>query len=174
MRAGLVTLVILGCGPRVSPAPPSADEDLDRRTETAATAARSGSREAPRQVAAPGKGLRTGSIARARLDAVLDAGPANFLRQLEVTPRLAGGRFIGWQLVQLLDPNGPLHDVDVMPGDVLRTVNGRPIARPEELQALWDSLRTSNAVLAELWRDDRKLELSFSVDPPVVQRAAAR
>lgn len=170
MRAGLLAIVIVGCGPRVSPAPPSPDDELDHRTGAPTTAASSERPEAPRQVAAPGKGLRTGSISRARLDAVLDAGPASFLRQIEVTPRLAGDRFVGWQLVQVLDPDGPLRDVDVMPGDVLRTVNRKPIARPEELQALWDSLRTSNAVIAELWRDDRKLELSFTVDPAVAQR----
>ncbi|HEY6179093.1 MAG TPA: hypothetical protein VIX73_31785, partial [Kofleriaceae bacterium] len=118
-------------------------------------------------VAPPGKGLRSGTIERAHLVAVLDAGPGNFLRQLEVTPRLTGDRFVGWQLVQLIDRTGPLGDLDLAPGDVLLAVNGKPVARPEQLQVLWDSLRTANEVTAQLWRGEQKLELRFAVQPPV-------
>src|SRR5512138_407456 len=107
MRAGLLALAILvptACGPKVSTAPRAFDDDLDvRPAPTAAAAPPTPSRPAdaarPAPAAAPGKGARTGTIARARLVAVLDAGPGMFLRQLEVSPRLAGNRFIGWQLV---------------------------------------------------------------------------
>jgi hypothetical protein len=175
MRAGLLALAILvsaACGPKVSTGPRAFDDDLDVRP--APTTA--GPTDAPRPAdaarpavaaAPPGKGLRTGTIARARLVAVLDAGPGMFLRQLEVSPRMAGDRFVGWQLVQLLDRSGPLHDVDVVPGDVLLAVNGKPVARPEQLQALWDSLRTANEVTAQLRRGDRPLELRFTVEPPL-------
>ena len=71
-----------------------------------------------------GKGLRTGTIARDKLVAVLDAGPGTFLRQLEIAPRLDRERFVGWQLVQLIDHAGPLVDLDVAPGDVLLAING--------------------------------------------------
>ena len=94
-------------------------------------------------------------------------GPGAFLRQLEVTPRMDGQRFVGWQLVQLIDQTGPLHDLDVVPGDVLLAVNGKPLSRPDQLQAVWDSLRTANEIDAELWRGDAKLTLSFAVEPKV-------
>jgi hypothetical protein len=89
------------------------------------------------------------------------------LRQLEVTPRMEGNRFIGWQLVQLLDRQGPLVDVDVVPGDVLLAVNGRTISRPDQLQSVWDSLRTANELRAQLWRGEAKLELAFAIEPKV-------
>jgi hypothetical protein len=164
MRAGLLAFVALACGPKVSTAPHAFD-DLDTKTTTPAAPpvdAREARSEAP-----PGKGLRSGTIARDRLLAVLDAGPGSFLRQLEVAPRLSGDRFVGWQLVQLLDHTGPLHDIDVAPGDVLLAINGQPLARPEQLQTVWDSLRTANEVTAQMWRGDRKLELHFTIDPPV-------
>ena len=177
MRAGLLALAILvpaACGPKVSTAPRAFDDDLDVRPAPAATAEPSRPADAARPgpaAAPPGKGLRTGTIARARLVAVLDAGPGTFLRQLEVAPRMAGDRFVGWQLVQLLDHSGPLHDVDVVPGDVLLAVNGVPVSRPEQLQALWDSLRTANAVTATLSRGSQALELHFAIDPPVASPA---
>ena len=176
MRAGLLALAILvpaACGPKVSTAPRAFDDDLDVRPAPTATAAPSRpAADAPRPAAPPGKGLRTGTIARARLVAVLDAGPGTFLRQLEVAPHMAGDRFVGWQLVQLLDRTGPLHDVDVVPGDVLLAINGMPLARPEKLQALWDSLRTANQLTAQLRRGDQPLELRFTVEPPLAASPA--
>lgn len=101
---------------------------------------------------------------------MLDAGPGTFLRQLEVAPRLLGDRFVGWQLVQLLDRQGPLHDVDLVPGDVLLAINGKPLSRPDELQTLWDSLRTANEVTVQMSRGDQKLEMHFTIEPPVDQK----
>ncbi|HEY5950352.1 MAG TPA: hypothetical protein VIV40_32900 [Kofleriaceae bacterium] len=166
MRALLCCAVITGlaaCGPKVAPKGSAFDEDLESRTAETAPAPI----EQPRPEAPPGKGLRSGTIERAKLVAVLDSGPGAFLRQLEVAPRMDGERFIGWQLVQLLDRSGPLVDVDVVPGDVLLAVNGRTISRPDQLQSIWDSLRTANELRAQLWRGDAKLELAFSIEPKV-------
>jgi type II secretory pathway component PulC len=169
MRASVivVALVALACGPRVSSTPRAIENDLDEPRSAAPVVTAAEPADAQRVVAPPGKGLRTGTIARARLVAVLDAGPGTFLRQLEVAPRLSGDRFVGWQLVQLIDRSGPLHDVDLVPGDVLLAINGKPLSRPEQLQVVWDSLRTANEVAAQMWRGDMKLELRFTIEPPV-------
>lgn len=167
MRAGLLALAVLACGSRASNTPRAVDNDLDERPAQAAAAPVTPLATEQRAEAPPGKGLRSGTIERAHLVAVLDAGPGSFLRRFEVTPRLTGDRFVGWQLVQLLDRTGPLGDLDLVPGDVLLAVNGKPVSRPEQLQALWDSLRTANEVTAQLWRGEQKLELRFAVQPPV-------
>jgi hypothetical protein len=163
MRRALLCLALVACGPKADPQRPfESDLDVREKPEAAAPA------PAPeRPVAPPGKGLRSGTIERARLIAVLDSGPGAFLRQLEVTARMDGQRFVGWQLVQLIDRTGPLNDVDVVPGDVLLAVNGKPLSRPDQLQAVWDSLRTANTIDAELWRGNAKLTLSFAVEPKV-------
>ena len=155
------------CGPKVEPKQPSYDEDLPADPAASAAKTPAAPEAAPRPEAPPGKGLRTGTIERARLIAVLDHGPGAFLRQLEVTPRMDGNRFVGWQLVQLIDHTGPLADVDVVPGDVLLAVNGQPLSRPDQLQSVWDSLRTANEVVADLWRGNAKLQLRFAIEPKV-------
>jgi S1-C subfamily serine protease len=157
----LVVVVAAACAPKVD-LRPSFDEDLGP-PQRAAPAEPVAVEQAPRPEAPPGKGLRNGTIARAKLLGVLDGGPGAFLRTLEVAPRMDGDRFVGWQLVQLLDRTGPLVDVDVVPGDVLLAVNGKPLARPDQLQAVWDSLRTATSVNAELWRGDKKVSLQFAV-----------
>ena len=159
-----VALVTVACGPKVS-TQPVFDEDLGGKGAPANTAATPV--EVARPEAPPGKGLRKGTIERAKLVAVLDGGPGQFLRQLEVAPHMDGQRFIGWQLVQLLDHNGPLYDVDVVPGDVLLAVNGKPLSRPDQLQSIWDSLRTANTIDAELWRGNAKFQLQFTIEPAV-------
>lgn len=163
MRAALLVAVLAACGPKVSTTPSAFDEDLGTPQQGAEVSAE----PAPRPEAPPGKGLRTGTIQRAQLLAVLDAGPANFLRQVEVTAHMNGERFVGWELVQLVDRAGPLRDVDVLPGDVLLAVNGKPLSRPDQFQAVWDSLRTANTVEAQLWRGDGKFALSFAISDAV-------
>jgi hypothetical protein len=162
VRALLCLALLTACGPKVAPKA-SFDEELPKDPQTDSAPAPTAVVERP--VAPPGKGLRSGTIERANLIAVLDGGPGNFLRQVEVTPRMDGNRFVGWQLVQLLDKKGPLVDVDLVPGDVLLAVNGQPLSRPDQLQSLWDSLRTANELRAQLWRGTDKLELAFAIDP---------
>jgi hypothetical protein len=172
MRALLASLLfVVACGPKVAPKTSAFDEEAlaeDKPVANVEPAAQPARPEAP-----PGKGLRSGTIERASLIAVLDKGPGAFLRQFEVTPRMDGGRFVGWQLVQLLDPQSPLRDVDVVPKDVLLAVNDKPISRPDQLQTVWDSLRTANEVRALVWRGDAKLELAFTIEPAVDAAASA-
>jgi S1-C subfamily serine protease len=159
--AGLIVMLATACAPVVDPRP-AFDEDLGP-PQRAAPVQNVAVEQAPRPEAPPGKGLRSGTIARATLVGVLDGGPGAFLRTLEVAPHMDGERFVGWQLVQLLDRTGPLVDVDVVPGDILLAINGKPIARPDQLQAVWDSLRTAKSVDAVLWRGDKKVSLQFAV-----------
>ena len=162
MRAALLALLV-ACAPKVSTAPPKFDEDLPKQE----VAAPVDELTVERPIAPPGKGLRSGTIARDRLIAVLDAGPGAFLRQFEVNAKKHGDRFVGWELVQLVgQPSAnPLYDVDLVPGDVLLTINGKPISRPDQLNTVWETLRTSNEVTAELWRGRTKLTLAFAVEP---------
>ncbi len=166
VRSLLCVALLAACGPKVAPHTGPLDEELPK--ENYETSAEAPVVEEKRVEAPPGKGLRTGTIERAKLIAVLDSGPGMFLRQLEVAPHKDNQqRFVGWQLVQLLDRTGPLYDVDVVPGDVLLAVNGKPLSRPDQLQTVWDSLRTANELRAKLWRGDTALELAFIIDPPV-------
>jgi hypothetical protein len=162
----VVAIALAACTPKVDTRTPSYDEELGSKPSKDEAAPVSVTTLA-RPEAPVGKGLRTGSIDRAHLLAVLDAGPGAFLRQVEVTAHLDGQRFVGWELVQLIDHGGPLADVDVVPGDVLLAVNGNPISRPDQLQTVWDGLRNANEVTAQLWRGNTKLELKFAVEPKI-------
>lgn len=151
------------CGPKHTPSPHDESElPTPQRADTDRQPAGTRAAEPP-----PRKGARNGTIERPKLVAVLNKGPGAFLGQFEVSPRLEAKRFIGWQLVRLLDRNSPLTAIDVAPGDVLASVNGNSLSRPDQLQTLWDSLRTANSIQAVLWRGATKVDLAFAIEPHV-------
>jgi type II secretory pathway component PulC len=173
MRVALLALALAACGPKVSTKPTTFDEDLGTKQPTAPPVVDELTMERP--VAPPGKGLRAGTIPRERLIAVLDQGPGAFLRQFEVTAKMNGNRFVGWELVQLVGTqHNPLYDIDLSPGDVLLSINGKTIARPDQLQTVWDGLRAADTVTAQLWRGQNKLTLEFSVEPKLAPAPPAQ
>ncbi len=176
MRTALVALVAgaFACAPKGPDTPGTLDDDLDHasgskhlseRQDMPAPQSLADGSTATRAIAPPAPGTRSGTIDRAHLVAILDKGPADFLHQFEVTARMDGERFVGWELVQLLDAHGALDGLDVAPGDVLIDVNGKAVDRPDRLFELWDSLRTANEVVAEVWRGRDKVELRFAIEP---------
>ncbi|HWO19121.1 MAG TPA: hypothetical protein VNO30_10095 [Kofleriaceae bacterium] len=81
-----LALALVGCTLKVAPRPPSFDEDLAPHRVSDVPPG-DPLLVATRPVATPGKSLRTGTIARERLLAELDAGPPSFLHQLKVAPK---------------------------------------------------------------------------------------
>lgn len=161
----LLLAALAACGPAVAPKPVTFDEDLPRQS-TATPEGAPAPEAANRPVAPPGKGLRNGTIARDKLLLVLNAGPGRlFHDQIEINAKLDNERFVGWQLVQFLDPNSPLRDADIQPGDVVLAVNGKPLSRPDQVWAVWESLRTANEVTAQVWRGNGQLTLAFAIEP---------
>ncbi|MCE9579500.1 MAG: hypothetical protein K8W52_40640 [Deltaproteobacteria bacterium] len=172
MRTFALLLIgaLAGCGAKVNVDESPYDLDVPRDDAPAA----------PKPVAwemrpdAPtGPGVRTGTIARASLLAVLDLGPGAFLRAFEVAPEMDGQRFAGWRLVQWVAPGERrFAGIDLVPGDVLLAVNGQALSRPDQLQGLWTSLRTADKIVAELGRGNGKVRLEFAIEPAMGLPAA--
>lgn len=161
-----LALALAACGPRVDPRTPFDREDPRAAAEPAPTAVPS----EPVAAAAP---LRTGEIDRARLTAVLDQGPARMLGALEVAAETRDGRFVGWRLVRFLPGAGALTGLDLIPGDVLVTVNQRSLSKPDDLSALWTELYAADAIVAEVRRGDALLTLRFAITPAVASGASS-
>jgi hypothetical protein len=123
--------------------------------------------------APPGPGQRGGTIERGALIAVLDAGPGQFLRGFEIAAELENGKtFRGWRLVQLMPGEGRFAGLDLAPGDVLVAINGQPLSRPDQLHALWESLRTADELTCDLERAGGRFQLRFAIEPALDADAA--
>lgn len=164
-----VVTALAACGPKVHPQS-TFDEDDPRAGHglaEAPDAGVAGSDAAGPVAIAPGTpGARTGTLTRAQVNAVLDAGPAELLRGLEVAALRPDDKFAGWKLVRFVAPAGGPHlfdTVDLQVGDVLRKLNGRTLETPPDLSALWLELYTAAAIDATLERDGQTVTLHFDV-----------
>jgi hypothetical protein len=111
--------------------------------------------------------VRQGSIDRAALDTVLDAGPAAFLAGLEVDADVDGNKFHGWRVVSFMPRDPRYAAVDIVPGDLVVRVNGRVIVRPEHFQEVWEGLRGAAKLIVEVSRGPERFLLEYAiVDKP--------
>jgi type II secretory pathway component PulC len=156
----LVFVLVLACAAqpaRVELPPPFAhedDEEDDPRAE----------RPAPTSLPTPAKPLpRAQGLSRSELGAVLDQGPGVFLQGVRVRPTFLGKRWGGWEIVTFWPGDERFRDVDLAPGDVIETVNGMRLERPEELWELWDSLRRAPALTVVYLRRGEAHTLSFPI-----------
>ncbi len=110
---------------------------------------------------------RTGSIARAKFDATLDAGAGAFLGTIDVSPHFVDGRFEGWLVEKYDNPW-----VDLLPGDIVQSVNGRHIETPGQVQALWLALRSTEEIRVAVLRGEAGFDLRFAVQGAAAQEGS--
>jgi hypothetical protein len=106
-------------------------------------------------------GLRRAAVLRA-----LDGGLGNWLRNVDIDPKLEHGRFRGWIIRTLPADDACYADLDLRAGDVVTRVNGRPVERPEEASDVWDGLRTSSALVIDFTRAGQPHTLRLKIVEP--------
>lgn len=107
--------------------------------------------------------VTSGTILRAELTPVLDAGLGRFLQGVLTEPRLEDGDFVGFEIVSLYPDDPRFARLDLQPGDVVTKVNGRPIERPEHAIEVWSSLRVASQLLVEYLHEGERRELRFEI-----------
>jgi S1-C subfamily serine protease len=115
------------------------------------------------QVALP-PAVPAGTLRRADVNAVIDAGFARFLQTLDVEPSLDAGRFRGWTIVELRSEE-LFGGVDLKEGDVVTSVNGLPIERETEAFDAFESLRGAEQITVAYARGGASRTLSYRIVP---------
>jgi S1-C subfamily serine protease len=154
----LANLFVLGiaCGGQSH----GADQPLIDPEDPDVSGARRGEPQegAPVDVTPEGPKVRGGTIARADLDRVLDAGKGQFLATVEVKAHVVNGGFGGWEVVRT-----PYAEVDLRAGDVVLSVNGRALEHPLDFNLLWEDLRKADAIAVEVDRGGERFSLEFVI-----------
>jgi general secretion pathway protein C len=131
--------------------------------------------EAPRGTGAspratPGKAsafrlnvARTGSnnysLSRKELDdALRDPGQLNFLGAIGTPPR-------GGVRMELAPPGSLAQKLGLQPGDVIKKLNGQPVASAGDLARLYTQFASLSLIQAEIQRGQSTLQLSYSIQP---------
>lgn len=158
VAAALVAAAANGCAAQT---PPPDRPLIDTDDPTAAPdSARQAEAPPAAEPPAPLARRRAGEVARDQLDRVLRKGPGAFLATVEVRAHLVAGSFAGWEVVR-----SPFAEVDLLPGDVVLSVNGHTLEHPLDLQALWRELAAADAIRVEVARAGQRFALTFKVLP---------
>lgn len=118
--------------------------------------------EAPAPKPAPPPSRPSGELARAEVVKFVDAGFWKFLQQVEVEPNLDDGRFRGWIIVALRPP-AFWEGVDLAPGDVVTSVNDKPIERETEAFDAFQALKTAPALHVSYVRKGAERRISYQI-----------
>lgn len=99
------------------------------------------------------------------LRATNNGSAAYLLRELQPEVYRPNGRFIGWRIGSAwpADPSLCGGGCDVKEGDIILTVNGRPVERPEQLSALIESISSMEQLEIQMIRDGTLRKRSFTV-----------
>ncbi len=127
---------------------------------------------APRAAAPPSSEVRlastgrphSGSIHRADLTRVVDAGLGRFLQHVEVDASVENGRFQGFRIVRLTPPEFWM-GIDLRPGDVVTEINGMSIERPPQAYQAFTALKLAERLVVSYLRQGQPRELVFPIKP---------
>jgi type II secretion system protein C len=103
-------------------------------------------------------------VARSAVNDVVSHGLGAFLQRIELDgrPVRIDGKFHGFRVAALHD-EAFWRGVDLKPGDVVTSVNGLPIERPDQAQTVFDSLEVAGELRVAYDRDGQPRELVYSI-----------
>jgi S1-C subfamily serine protease len=116
-------------------------------------------------VAAPSAGAAPDhTVARSAVHAVVSEGLGMFLRRIDLDdqPVLVAGKFHGFRVAGLRDPQF-WSGVDLKPGDVVTSVNGFPIERPDQAETAFESLEVASELRVAVEREGQPRELVYPI-----------
>jgi type II secretion system protein C len=88
--------------------------------------------------------------------------PKATLRLLKITPEVRGDKVYGWRLSGF-GPDSLPGRVGFRTGDILVAINGRAAGDPDQVLAIYLTLKGASKVVATVDRDGKKLDLEYQI-----------
>ncbi len=128
--------------------------------------------DAPAQAApaATAAAVPAGHIARGDVEDVLRKGPPWLLRRVTMEEVIREGKFVGWRILTLSFPDA--WKVELKPGDVVKSVNGLALERPDDLFAAWMQLHSAIELRLACEREGKPFEVAMPIDGPSTAASA--
>jgi len=96
-------------------------------------------------------------------DAAYARGPSWLIQQVRVRPVLRNGSFFGFQVLSLFPDRPVAAPLAVKVGDIIRSVNGHGIERPDHFMSLWEANRHAKSLSLQVIRNRRQLEVTWAI-----------
>lgn len=108
-------------------------------------------------------------IDQADWNAAYERGPSWLIQQVRVRPVVREGRFFGFQILSLFPDRPVASPLAVKVGDIIRSINGHGIERPDHFMRLWEANRYASTLSLQIIRERRQLEVTWSIGGGPVQ-----
>lgn len=102
-------------------------------------------------------------IDRGELNQLLGQGPARFIQRVAVRPVVSDGIFFGFQLLSLFPERDARSPLPIRVGDIVQTVNGMSIERPDQFMSIWASLAHANQLSVRIIRNGEPLLVTWAI-----------
>lgn len=109
--------------------------------------------------------VATGTLQRADVERVVDAGLGRFLGSVVIEPSLSAGKFTGWSITGI-EPADLWGGVDLRPGDVVTKINGMPIEREIQAFDAFQAVRQAPTLEISYLRQNQPRTLRFTIVGP--------
>ncbi len=152
----LTVLLLTACG-SAHPAPGSTPQH-DHETDTAQGNAAAVAAGTPQPEEVP-EAITT--VTRGELDEIIQKGPGYLLAMVQTDSVVEKGRFIGFRIVSFRVEAPSV--LGLQPGDVVRSVNGISVERPDNLVKIFEKLKTASVLTFAVLRDNVPSELSTPI-----------
>jgi hypothetical protein len=110
--------------------------------------------------------LPSGNIAAEVILRLHKAGPHMLLRALETEPARINGKLLGFRIVSLAPDAAFLRRAQLLPGDIITSVNGASLLTPEDFMKVWSSLPKLAAIEVNLLRGSDAIAKRWVIDAP--------
>lgn len=104
--------------------------------------------------AAPSSPPREGvTVTRSRVQTLIEQGPAYILQAVSVEPARTDGEFVGYEIVGMTEAARRVANPQLSVGDVIESINGTTIERPDDYVSTWKELNRVDRVVIDFRRD---------------------
>jgi type II secretory pathway component PulC len=83
----------------------------------------------------------------------MEKGPAYLLQAVTVEPARSDGTFVGYEVVGMTEAARRVANPQIEVGDVIESINGTEIQRPDDYVNTWKALNRVDQVVIEFRRD---------------------
>jgi hypothetical protein len=171
----LVLTLFVGCGATSRQTPQAASPQVGSGAREVAldTQAESSAPRGDRADAASAAGRPTarGALDGDAVDAFVARGAGWVLHEIQLEPVIAAGRrFLGFRIVQIFDNSPAVLRFGVRPNDIIRSVNGLPLVRPDDLVRILAVVRGAEQLDVRVLRDARQERVVIPIERAVASR----
>jgi type II secretory pathway component PulC len=93
------------------------------------------------------------TVTRSRVRTLMEKGPAYLLQAVTVEPARSDGTFVGYEIVGMTEAARRVANPQLKDGDVIESINGTEIQRPDDYVNTWKALNRVDQVVIEFRRD---------------------